>query len=158
MPKKNIDLICVGQLKSKFFSDLEKQILKKIRPQYKVNIIEIKDEKNINIDREKEVEKIKRLEGEKIISKIKKSSYVITLEIGGKQVKNLSFQDLVDNIEKDDITIIIGGSVGLYHKVSEKADKKISISKLTFPHQLVRLLILEQFSCLLYTSDAADEL
>ncbi|SKC49560.1 23S rRNA (pseudouridine1915-N3)-methyltransferase [[Eubacterium] yurii] len=146
MPKKNIDLICVGQLKSKIFSDLEKQILKKIRPQYKLNIIEIKDEKNINIDREKEVEKIKRLEGEKILSKIKKSSYVITLEIGGKQVKNLSFQDLVDNIEKDDITIIIGGSVGLYHKVSEKADKKISISKLTFPHQLVRLLILEQFS------------
>ena len=146
MPRKNIDLICVGQLKSKIFSDLEKQILKKIRPQYKVNIIEIKDEKNINIDREKEVEKIKRLEGEKIISKIKKSSYVITLEIGGKQVKNLSFQDLVDNVEKDDITIIIGGSVGLYHKVSEKSDKKISISKLTFPHQLVRLLILEQFS------------
>ncbi len=146
MPKKNIDLICVGQLKSKIFSDLEKQILKKIRPQYKFNIIEIKDEKNINIDREKEVEKIRRLEGEKIISKIKKSSYVITLEIGGKQVKNLSFQDLVDNIEKDDITIIIGGSVGLYHKVSEKSDKKISISKLTFPHQLVRLLILEQFS------------
>lgn len=146
MPKKNIDLICVGQLKSKIFSDLEKQILKRIRPQYNVNIIEIKDEKNINIDREKEVEKIKRLEGEKIISKIKKSSYVITLEIGGKQVKNLSFQDLVDNIEKDDITIIIGGSVGLYHKVSEKSDKKISISKLTFPHQLVRLLILEQFS------------
>jgi putative ribosomal RNA large subunit methyltransferase H len=146
MPKKNIDLICVGQLKSKIFSDLEKQILKKIRPQYKVNIIEIKDEKNINIDREKEVEKIKRLEGEKILSKIKKSSYVITLEIGGKQVKNLSFQDLVDNVEKEDITIIIGGSVGLYHKVSEKSDKKISISKLTFPHQLVRLLILEQFS------------
>ena len=146
MPKKNIDLICVGQLKSKIFSDLEKQILKRIRPQYNVNIIEIKDEKNINIDREKEVEKIKRLEGEKILSKIKKSSYVITLEIGGKQVKNLSLQDLVDNIEKEDITIIIGGSVGLYHKVSEKADKKISISKLTFPHQLVRLLILEQFS------------
>ena len=146
MPKKNIDLICVGQLKSKIFSDLEKQILKKIRPQYKVNIIEIKDEKNINIDREKEVEKIKRLEGEKIISKIKKLSYVITLEIGGKQVKNLSLQDLVDNVEKEDITIIIGGSVGLYHKVSEKSDKKISISKLTFPHQLVRLLILEQFS------------
>ena len=146
MPKKNIDLICVGQLKSKIFSDLEKQLLKRIRPQYKFNIIEIKDEKNINIDREKEVEKIKRLEGEKIISKIKKSSYVITLEIGGKQVKNLSLQDLVDNIEKEDITIIIGGSVGLYHKVSEKADKKISISKLTFPHQLVRLLILEQFS------------
>lgn len=146
MPKKNIDLICVGQLKSKIFSDLEKQILKRIRPQYKVNIIEIKDEKNINIDREKEVEKIKRLEGEKIISKIKKSSYVITLEIEGKQVKNLSFKDLVDNVEKDDITIIIGGSVGLYHKVSEKSDKKISISKLTFPHQLVRLLILEQFS------------
>lgn len=146
MPKKNIDLICVGQLKSKIFSDLEKQLLKKIRPQYRLNIIEIKDEKNINIDREKEVEKIKRLEGEKILSKIKKSSYVITLEIGGKQVKNLSFQDLVDNIEKDDITIIIGGSVGLYHKVSEKSDKKISISKLTFPHQLIRLLILEQFS------------
>ena len=146
MPKKNIDLICVGQLKSKIFSDLEKQILKRIRPQYKGNIIEIKDEKNINIYREKEVEKIKRLEGEKIISKIKKSSYVITLEIGGKQVKNLSLQDLVDNVEKDDITIIIGGSVGLYHKVSEKSDKKISISKLTFPHQLVRLLILEQFS------------
>ena len=146
MSKKNIDLICVGQLKSKIFSDLEKQILKKIRPQYKLNIIEIKDEKNINIDREKEVEKIKRLEGEKILSKIKKSSYVITLEIGGKQVKNLSFQDLVDGVEEDDITIIIGGSVGLYHKVSEKSDKKISISKLTFPHQLIRLLILEQFS------------
>ena len=119
MPKKNIDIICVGQLKSKIFSDLEKQIMKKKNPKYNLNIIEIKDEKNINIDREKEVEKIKKIEGEKIISKIKKSSYIITLEIGGKQIKNLSFQELVDNVEKDDITIIIGGSLGLYHKVSE---------------------------------------
>ena len=145
MPKKNIDIICVGQLKSKIFSDLEKQIMKKKNPKYNLNVIEIKDEKNINIDREKEVEKIKKIEGEKIISKIKKSSYIITLEIGGKQIKNLSFQELVDNVEKDDITIIIGGSLGLYHKVSEMSNQKISISRLTFPHQLVRLLIVEQF-------------
>ena len=146
MPKKNIDIICVGQLKSKIFSDLEKQILKKKNPKYNLNIIEIKDEKNINIDREKEVEKIKKIEGEKIISKIKKSSYIITLEIGGKRIKNLSFQELVDNVEKDDIKIIIGGySLGLYHKVSEMSNQKISISRLTFPHQLVRLLIVEQF-------------
>ena len=119
--------------------------MKKKNPKYNLNIIEIKDEKNINIDREKEVEKIKKIEGEKIISKIKKSSYIITLEIGGKQIKNLSFQELVDNVEKDDITIIIGGSLGLYHKVSEMSNQKISISRLTFPHQLVRLLIVEQF-------------
>ena len=141
----NIDLICVGKLKSKIFKELEKNLIKKIKNEYNINIIEIEDEKNINIQRENEVDKIKKTEGKKILSKIKKNSYIITFEILAKTVKEFYLTDIIKKLDMENITIIIGGSVGLSEEVSNISNKKISISKMTFPHQLMRLVILEQF-------------
>lgn len=141
----NIDLICVGKLKSKIFKELEKNLIKKIKNEYNINIIEIEDEKNLNIQRENEVDKIKKTEGKKILSKIKKNSYIITFEILAKIVKEFYLTDIIKKLDIENITIIIGGSVGLSEEVSNISNKKISISKMTFPHQLMRLVILEQF-------------
>ena len=141
----NIDLICVGKLKSKIFKELEKNLIKKIKNKYNINIIEIEDEKNLNIQRENEVDKIKKTEGKKILSKIKKNSYIITFEILAKTVKEFYLTDIIKKLDTENITIIIGGSVGLSEEVSNISNKKISISKMTFPHQLMRLVILEQF-------------
>ena len=141
----NIDLICVGKLKSKIFKELEKNLIKKIKNEYNINIIEIEDEKNPNIQRENEVDKIKKTEGKKILSKIKKNSYIITFEILAKTVKEFYLTDIIKKLDIENITIIIGGSVGLSEEVSNISNKKISISKMTFPHQLMRLVILEQF-------------
>lgn len=141
----NIDLICVGKLKSKIFKELEKNLIKKIKNEYNINIIEIEDEKNLNIQRENEVDKIKKTEGKKILSKIKKNSYIITFEILAKTVKEFYLTDIIKKLDTENITIIIGGSVGLSEEVSNISNKKISISKMTFPHQLMRLVILEQF-------------
>lgn len=141
----NIDLICVGKLKSKIFKELEKNLIKKIKNEYNINIIEIEDEKNLNIQRENEVDKIKKTEGKKILSKIKKNSHIITFEILAKTVKAFYLTDIIKKLDTENITIIIGGSVGLSEEVSNISNKKISISKMTFPHQLMRLVILEQF-------------
>lgn len=141
----NIDLICVGKLKSKIFKELEKNLIKKIKNEYNINIIEIEDEKNLNIQRENEVDKIKKTEGKKILSKIKKNSYIITFEILAKPIKEFYLTDIIKKLDMENITIIIGGSVGLSKEVSNISNKKISISKMTFPHQLMRLVILEQF-------------
>ena len=141
----NIDLICVGKLKSKIFKELEKNLIKKIKNEYNINIIEIEYEKNLNIQRENEVDKIKKTEGKKILSKIKKNSYIITFEILAKTVKEFYLTDIIKKLDMENITIIIGGSVGLSEEVSNISNKKISISKMTFPHQLMRLVILEQF-------------
>ena len=141
----NIDLICVGKLKSKIFKELEKNLIKKIKNEYNINIIEIEDEKNLNIQRENEVDKIKKTEGKKILSKIKKNSHIITFEILAKTVKAFYLTEIIKKLDTENITIIIGGSVGLSEEVSNISNKKISISKMTFPHQLMRLVILEQF-------------
>ena len=101
--------------------------------------------KNLNIQRENEVDKIKKTEGKKILSKIKKNSYIITFEILAKTVKEFYLTDIIKKLDIENITIIIGGSVGLSEEVSNISNKKISISKMTFPHQLMRLVILEQF-------------
>ncbi|WP_455089356.1 23S rRNA (pseudouridine(1915)-N(3))-methyltransferase RlmH [Peptoanaerobacter stomatis] len=141
----NIDLICVGALKLDIFKQAEKNILKKTDKNYNIKIIEIEDEKNQNINRSSEIEKIKEKEGSKILSKIKKGNYVITLEIDAKQSKNLSICNIINETGRENISIIIGGSVGLSKKVSDISNKKISISKMTFPHKLMRLVMLEQF-------------
>ncbi len=132
-------------MKSDIFKQAEKIILKKKDKNYNIKIIEIEDEKNQNINRSSEIEKIKEKEGAKILSKIKKGNYVITLEIDAKQSKNLSICNIINETGRENISIIIGGSVGLSKKVSDISNKKISISKMTFPHQLMRLVMLEQF-------------
>lgn len=132
-------LICVGKLKEKYLQEAVAEYQKRISRYTKLEIIEIADA-SFN-----EVEKNKDYEGEKILSHIKEKDYVITLEILGTELNSVSFSQ---NLEKKEalgsLVFVIGGSDGLSEKVKSRSNQALSFSKLTFPHQLFRVLLLEQ--------------
>lgn len=131
-------IICVGKVKEKFFVDATYEYFKRISKYTKLEIIEIPDEANESVALKKE--------GEKILSKIKDSDYVITLEIDGNSLDSLEFAKKIDNNfnSNKNLTFVIGGSYGLDDKVKLRSDYKLSFSKFTFPHQLFRVILLEQ--------------
>ena len=141
-----INIICVGKLKEKFFKDAIDEYSKRLSKYCKLNIIELPDEKipektNPNIENE-----IKTKECNNIINHIKKDSYVISLDLTGKQLSSEEFSKNIENIsmQSSQITFIIGGSLGLTDKVLSMSNQKICFSKMTFPHQLIRVFLLEQ--------------
>lgn len=143
----NINIITVGKLKEKYLKLGIDEFKKRLSKYCKLEIIELYDEKAPENLSDKEMEMIKDKEGKKILGKVKGNSYVIALAIDGK---NLSSEELASTIESlgvrgnSHITFVIGGSLGLSDEVLERADYKLSFSKMTFPHQLMRLILLEQ--------------
>lgn len=131
-------IICVGKIKEKFFVDAIEEYSKRISKYTKLDIIEISDESNETIALKKE--------GDKILSKIKDNDYVITLEIEGNSLSSLDFAKKIDNNfnSNKNLTFVIGGSYGLSDLVKQKSDYQLSFSKLTFPHQMFRVMLLEQ--------------
>jgi 23S rRNA (pseudouridine1915-N3)-methyltransferase len=132
-----IKIICVGKIKEKFYRDAIEEYSKRLSKYTKLEIIEVKDEDKGNI-----LEK----ERDSILSKLDKKDYVITLEIDGN---NISSVDLAKKIEtvfitNPNITFIIGGSYGLHQDIKNLSNYKLSFSKMTFPHQLFRVILLEQ--------------
>ncbi|MCO8193519.1 MULTISPECIES: 23S rRNA (pseudouridine(1915)-N(3))-methyltransferase RlmH [Anaerofustis] len=141
----NINIICVGKLKEKYWVMAENEYSKRLSRFVKLNLIQLPDEKLTGNDSLDNIAKEK--EGEKIISKIPKNSFVIAMDIKGKQLSSEEFSKQIENLSitgKSNITFIIGGSLGISDSVLKKADKKISFSKMTFPHQLFRIMLLEQ--------------
>ena len=137
----NIDLICVGNLKESYLKDGVKEYLKRLGSYAKVNIVEIPETNKGS------VEEIKAEEGERILKKIKGDSYVIPLVIQGKNIRSEELADLISEVttyKSSSITFIIGGSHGLEDEVIKKGDFLLSFSKFTFPHQLMRLILIEQ--------------
>lgn len=143
----NINIITVGKLKEKYLKLGIDEFKKRLSKYCKLEIIELDDEKAPENLSDKEMEMIKDKEGKKILGKVKGNSYVIALAIDGK---NLSSEELASTIESlgvrgnSHITFVIGGSLGLSDEVLDRADYKLSFSKMTFPHQLMRLILLEQ--------------
>ena len=143
----NINIVCVGKIKEKYLKLGIDEFKKRLSKYCKLDVIELDDEKAPENLSDKEMLMIKDKEGKKIISKVKAHSYVIALAIDGK---NLSSEELADTMSKlavrgsSHITFIIGGSLGLSDEVLSRADYKLSFSKMTFPHQLMRLILLEQ--------------
>lgn len=143
----NINIVCVGKIKEKYLKLGIDEFKKRLSKYCKLDIIELDDEKAPENLSDKEMSIIKDKEGKKILSKVKANSYVIALAIDGK---NISSEELADTMSKlavrgnSNITFIIGGSLGLSDEVLSKADYKLSFSKMTFPHQLMRLILLEQ--------------
>lgn len=143
----NINVIGVGKIKEKYLKLGIDEFKKRLSKYCKLDIIELDDEKAPEKLSEKEMIKVKEKEGKKILSKIKDTSYVIALAIDGK---NLSSEELADKMSdlavrgNSNITFVIGGSLGLSDEVLDRADYKLSFSKMTFPHQLMRLILLEQ--------------
>ena len=142
-----ISLITVGKIKEKYFTDAIAEYAKRLSRYCKLEIIEVADEKTPDSASEALENQIKEKEGERILSKVPDSAYVVALAIEGKQ---LSSEDLADKMEKwnvngiSHLVFIIGGSLGLTPKVLNRADFKLSFSKMTFPHQLMRVVLLEQ--------------
>ena len=142
-----ITLITVGKIKEKYFTDAIAEYAKRLSRYCKLEIIEVADEKTPDSASEALENQIKEKEGERILSKVPDSAYVVALAIEGKQ---LSSEDLADKMEKwnvngvSHLVFIIGGSLGLTPKVLNLADFKLSFSKMTFPHQLMRVVLLEQ--------------
>lgn len=142
-----INIFCVGKLKEKYLKDASAEYLKRLSRFAKVSIIEIKDEPSDSLAGNKEQEIARRKEGEKLLSKIKPKDYVIALAINAKEMSSEEFAGKINSLSIDgvsDITFIIGGSLGISEEVLKRANLKLSFSKMTFPHQLFRVMLLEQ--------------
>ncbi|MCX7883631.1 MAG: 23S rRNA (pseudouridine(1915)-N(3))-methyltransferase RlmH [Caloramator sp.] len=143
----NIKIICVGKLKEKYLKEGIDEYLKRLSKYCNIEIIEVPDEKAPENLSEKQEEQIKIKEGQGILKYIKENMYVIALDIKGKMI---SSEDLVAFMEDlgvkgiSNAAFVIGGSLGLSKEVLQRADYKLSFSKMTFPHQLMRLILLEQ--------------
>ena len=142
-----ITVITVGKIKEKYLKDAVAEYSKRLSKYCKWEIIEVADEKTPDNASEAVEDSIRSKEAERILKYVKDDAYVITLEIGGKQ---LSSEELADKIDKigvqgtSHIIFIIGGSIGLGKEVLNKSNYALSFSKMTFPHQLMRVILLEQ--------------
>ncbi len=143
----NIQIIAVGKIKEKYLVSGIAEYSKRLTKYCKLEIVEIADERIPDNASLKQEEEVKKKEGEKILSHIKSENYVIALCVEGKM---LSSTELAETIERlalhgsSHITLIIGGSLGLSDEVKKRANYKLSFSKMTFPHQLMRMILLEQ--------------
>lgn len=141
-----VSIICVGKIKEKYFTMAIDEYSKRLSKYIKLNIIELPDEKapeNLSVVDE---ENIKLKEGEKILKNIK-DEFVVALCIDGKQLDSLELANFIQNNRNKGIShiyFIIGGSLGLHKNVIDRANFKLSFSKMTFPHQLMRVILLEQ--------------
>ena len=135
-----IKIITVGKLKEKYLIDAVEEYKKRLSKYTKIEIIEVKDESSYEEDKNKEKE------AENIIKYIGDKDFIITLEIDGKEISSVEFASKIENIFNinSNITFIIGGSSGISTKVLNIANELISFSKMTFPHQLFRVFLLEQ--------------
>ncbi len=142
-----ITIVCVGKIKEKYLNDAIQEYTKRLSKYCRLEIIEVPDEKTVENGNEAVNRQIKDKEGERILKYIKEDAYVITLEILGKMVTSPELAEKIEKLGVDgisNITFVIGGSLGLSENVSKRADYKLSFSKMTFPHQLMRVILLEQ--------------
>lgn len=142
-----ISILCVGKVKEKFYRDAIDEFSKRLSRYCKLEIIEVADEKTPDNASDTEVRQIKDKEGERILKNIKDDAYVICLCIDGKQLDSEELAEKINNLGiqgTSHICLVIGGSLGLADMVVKRADYKLSFSKMTFPHQLMRVILLEQ--------------
>lgn len=142
-----ITIITVGKIKEKYFTMAIDEYSKRLGRYVKLDIVEVADEKTPDGASDTEERLIRQKEGERILKVLKEDSYVITLEIEGKMIDSVELSEKINQIGvsgKGHITFIIGGSLGISDEVKNRADFKLSFSKMTFPHQLMRVVLLEQ--------------
>jgi 23S rRNA (pseudouridine1915-N3)-methyltransferase len=143
----NITVICIGKLKESYWRDAVKEYSKRLGGYCSLDIVELKESRLAANPSPADGLAVKVKEGEEILSHIRPSSWVVTLEIQGKK---LSSEKLAEKIEdwslegRSDLVFVIGGSLGLSPDVSKRADFKLSFSDMTFPHQMMRVILLEQ--------------
>ena len=142
-----ITVITVGKIKEKFLKDAIAEYSKRLSKYCKLEIVEVADEKTPDNASEVVEDAIRSKEAERILKYVKDDAFVITLEINGKQLSSEELADKIDNLGvqgTSHIIFIIGGSIGLGQEVLQKSNFALSFSKMTFPHQLMRVVLLEQ--------------
>lgn len=145
--KVNITIITAGKLKEKYLKQGIAEYLKRLTTYAKLNIIEVADEKTRAAMTEVESEAIRQKEGERILAHIRPDTYVITLEIEGKMLTSETLAQQIDDLAtygKSKVAFIIGGSVGLSRAVRQRSNFALSFGNMTLPHQLMRLVLVEQ--------------
>ncbi len=142
-----IKIVAVGKIKEKFYDDAAAEYIKRLSAYTPLKTIRVDDEKCPERLSEKEAIQVKDKEGERILKNIKDNEFVIALEIKGKSRSSEEFAEKIESLTTyghPDITFVIGGSIGLSDKVLQRADYSLSFSKMTFPHQLMYVILLEQ--------------
>lgn len=142
-----ITIIAVGKIKEKFYRDAISEYAKRLSKYCKFEIIEVADEKTPDKCSDIEEEMILTKEADKILKNIRQDMFVYALAIKGKKLDSVAFADEINQLAlsgKSSIAFIIGGSLGLHSSVLQRADKHLSFSDMTFPHQLMRVILSEQ--------------
>ena len=142
-----VNIVCVGKIKEKFFLQAVEEYSKRLKRYIKLEIIELSDEKTPDNASDVVNKQIKDKEGERILSSIKDDAFVIALAIEGKMLDSVELSEKIEELGingNSNITFVIGGSLGLSENVLKRADYKLSFSRMTFPHQLMRVILLEQ--------------
>jgi len=142
-----ISIITVGKLKEKYLKQGIEEYVKRLRNYAKVEVIEVRDEKAPETLSEAEMVAVKKKEGERLLAHVQPDMHVITLEINGKMLNSEQLASKMNELAiygKSKIAFVIGGSLGLSEAVQKRSNLALSFSKMTFPHQLMRLILLEQ--------------
>lgn len=142
-----ITIACVGKIKEKFFTSAIEEYSKRLSRYVTLEISQVNDEKAPENMGQALEEKVKDIEGERLLKVIKEDSYVVALTIDGKKLDSVKFAEFFENSMNkgiSHITFVIGGSLGLSNALLNRADYKLSFSDMTFPHQLMRVILLEQ--------------
>ena len=143
----NIDILCVGKIKEKYLNDALNEYSKRISRYAKLNFIEVADEKTVDKQSAALDDKVKLSEAYRLSKYLKEDAYIISLEIEGKMLDSVELAERIKKSGVDGystIQFIIGGSLGLHDCITKSADLHLSFSKMTFPHQLMRVILTEQ--------------
>ena len=142
-----ITILTVGKIKEKFYADAISEYSKRLSRYCKLEVVQVADEKTAEDCTENEIEIIKQKEADRLLKHMSEDAYVITLEINGNAIDSIELANKINKLGisgTSHIIFVIGGSLGLHKSVSDRADYKLSFSKMTFPHQLMRVILLEQ--------------
>lgn len=140
-------ILCVGKIKEKYYTAAIDEYRKRLSRYGKIDIIEVPDEKTPDRASEAEELQIKEVEAKRLLAKIRDNMYVIALDLKGKEEDSISLSEHLGKLMvqgNSHIAFVIGGSLGLHKSILERADESLCFSKMTFPHQLMRVILLEQ--------------
>ncbi len=143
----NLTIVCIGKLKEKYWVEAVLEYSKRLSRYCNLEIDELKEEKLPDNASKAEEEQVVAAEGKRLLKRISDTAYVVTLEIKGKELTSEGLAEKIGDLGlegKSDLVFVIGGSLGLSEEVSKRSDLKLSFSKMTFPHQLMRVILLEQ--------------
>ena len=142
-----VTILTVGKIKESYLRDAIKEYAKRLGKYCKLEILEVTDEKTPDSLSATAAELVRKKEGERLLKSLPKDAYIITLEISGKQLTSEEFSQKIENLAVQGVShlvFVIGGSLGLGQNILQKSDFAMSFSKMTFPHQLMRVILLEQ--------------